>query len=82
MITSCNKEMFRRYFIAALCNIGIDIAEANKFCVPGNKTKLEELYICVPISLVIDEFIEARVPDYKGCMPDNTWDDIVKYNMN
>ena len=30
----------------------------------------------------LDDFMEARVPDYKGCMPKDTWKDIINYNFS
>ena len=40
------------------------------------------MYICTVISMKIDDFMEAIIPDYKGCMPINTWKDIVDYNFS
>ena len=30
----------------------------------------------------LDEFMEARVPDYKGCMPKDDWEAIINYNFS
>ena len=38
--------------------------------------------ICTVISMKLDEFMEARVPDYKGCMPKDDWETIINYNFS
>lgn len=80
-VTSVTKDIFRRYFVAALTSIGIPIDQANLFCCQNQTKKLKDLGICVTISMHIDEFMEARVPDYKGCMPNDDWETIVNYNF-
>ncbi|MBD5584369.1 MAG: hypothetical protein HDQ88_04755 [Clostridia bacterium] len=81
-VTSVNKEIFRRYFIASLCSIGIDIKEANVFCTDASTKKLSDFGICHVISQKIDDFMMERVKDYKGCMPSDNWKKIVEYNFN
>ena len=44
--------------------------------------RLQDMYICTVITMKIDDFMEAIIPDYKGCMPNNTWKDIVDYNFS
>lgn len=80
-VSSVTKEMFRRYFIAALVSIGIPFDQANLFCCMNQRRRLMDLGICTIISMKIDDFMEAIIPDYKGCMPNNTWKDIVDYNF-
>jgi hypothetical protein len=81
-VSSVTKEMFRRYFIAALINIGIPIDQANLFCCINQTKSLVDFGICTVISMKLDDFMEARVPDYKGCMPKDTWKDIINYNFS
>lgn len=81
-VTGVTKDMFRRYFLAALVSIGIPNTIGNKFCDENSTMCLQDMYICTVISIKIDEFMEAIIPDYKGCMPNNTWKDIVDYNFS
>lgn len=82
MITNVSKDVFRRIFIGALVNIGMDMETANKFCMPNNPIRLKDLKVCMNISVFIDEFIESKVPEYKGCLPKDNWDEILDYNYN
>lgn len=81
-VSSVTKEMFRRYFLAALVSIGIPNSKGNGFCDENSTMRLQDMYICTVISMKIDDFMEAIIPDYKGCMPNNTWKDIVDYNFS
>lgn len=81
-VSSVTKEMFRRYFLAALVSIGIPNSKGNEFCDENSTMRLQDMYICTVISMKIDAFMEAIIPDYKGCMPNNTWKDIVDYNFS
>ena len=74
-VSSVTKEMFRRYFIAALVSIGIPLDQANLFCCMNQRRR-------TVISMKLDEFMEARVPDYKGCMPKDDWEAIINYNFS
>ena len=89
-VSSVTKEMFRRYFIAALVSIGIPLDQANLFCCMNQCKRLMDFGICTVISIKLDqafiekldEFMEARVPDYKGCMPKDDWEAIINYNFS
>lgn len=81
-VTSCTKDIFRRYFVASLVSIGIPIDVANLFCCMNQTKKLKDLGICSVISMKLDEFMEARVPNYKGCMPNDDWETIINYNFS
>lgn len=81
-VSSITKEMFRRYFIAALVSIGIPLDQANLFCCMNQRKRLMDFGICTVISIKLDEFMEARVPDYKGCMPKDNWEAIINYNFS
>ena len=39
-VSSVTKEMFRRYFIAALVSIGIPLDQANLFCCMNQRKRL------------------------------------------
>ena len=75
-VSSVTKEMFRRYFIAALVSIGIPLDQANLFCCMNQRRRLMDLGICTVISM------EARISDYKGCMPKDDWEAIINYNFS
>lgn len=81
-ISSVTKEVFRRYFVAALVNLGIPIDQANAFCIAGNKKRIMDFGICNTISIKIDEFMEERISDYKGFLVHENWDTIVNYNFS
>lgn len=81
-VSSVTKEMFRRHFIAALVSIGIPLDQANLFCCMNQHRRLMDLGICTVISMKLDEFMEARVSDYKGCMPKDDWEAIINYNFS
>lgn len=81
-VSSVTKEMFRRYFIAALVSIGIPLDQANLFCCMNQRKRLMDFGICTVISIKLDEFMEARVLDYKGCMPKDNWETIINYNFS
>ena len=48
----------------------------------NQRRRLMDLGICTVISMKLDEFMEARVPDYKGCMPKDDWEAIINYNFS
>lgn len=81
-VTSCSKDIFRRYFIGALRDIGVSLDDAQLFCCLNQSKRLMDLSICMTISIKLDEYMEARVPDYKGCLPKDTYEDIVSYNFS
>ena len=53
-VSSVTKEMFRRYFIAALVSIGIPLDQANLFCCMNQRRRLMDLGICTVISMKLD----------------------------
>lgn len=81
-IANCSIDMFRRHFIAALVNIGMKLDTAQLFCCITQQKRLKDYGMCNTISIKIDEFMEARVPGYKGFTVNNTWNDIIEYNFN
>lgn len=81
-VTNCSVDMFRRHFIAALVNIGIGLDDAQLFCCMNQSKRLKDYGMCNTISIKIDEFMERRIPGYKGFTVNDTWSDIVKYNFN
>lgn len=81
-VSSVTKEMFRRYFIATLVSIGIPLDQANLFCCMNQRKRLIDFGICTVISIKLDEFMKAKVPDYKGCMPKDNWEAIINYNFS
>ena len=48
-VSSVTKEMFRRYFIAALVSIGIPLDQANLFCCMNQRKRL---MVFVPLFLL------------------------------
>ena len=81
-VSSVTKEMFRRYFIAALVSIGIPLDQANLFCCMNQRKRLMDIGICTDISMQLDVYMDARDPDYKGCMPIDDWEAIIIYNFS
>ena len=59
-VSSVTKEMFRRYFIAALVSIGIPLDQANLFCCMNQRKRLMDFGICTVISMKLDEFMESH----------------------
>lgn len=72
------KTRFQEIVKTILDDIGIPVRKRDKF-LAGSVT-LREIGICLPITDLIDDRIKEIDPDYDGCTPNDTFNEIWDWN--